>query len=118
MKSIRLALVGIGGSGSRHAIVFSRLPNVELVAGADPLQGQELFQERLQSKWFIPGAHWYADEHEMLEKEAVNALMIAADPASMVVKKLPMLKHFEPMPVLWERPMGYEPEHPLIIWSR
>ncbi|MBY6094934.1 Gfo/Idh/MocA family protein [Ferrimonas balearica] len=117
-KQLRVGVVGTGSAGAQHAIVLANLPGVTVVAGADPKNGIELFDEGKQDSWYIEGSKWYADESDMLEEEQIDALVLAPDPLSIgSTIKASVLAQFDERPTLWERPVGFKPEHTAPVQS-
>jgi len=67
---VRVGIAGLGGMGSTHARAYAALPNVQLVAGADPLPEQrESFAEQF-------GAKVYEDHREMIRAECLDVVSI------------------------------------------
>ena len=89
MENYRAAVIGLGRMGSTfddeigqggsiflpycHAPSYDAAPNVELVAGADPHDGQRrIFGDR----WGISQDHLYADYREMLARENLDLVSV------------------------------------------
>jgi len=76
MSKYRAGVVGCTGIGNAHTTGFADLPNVELVAACDIVEGSlNQFVERWQSKWSnITG---YLDHKEMLANEELDIVTVA-----------------------------------------
>ncbi|GMA15459.1 Gfo/Idh/MocA family oxidoreductase (plasmid) [Deinococcus metallilatus] len=72
--STRIGLLGAGFIARRHIGILSGFPDVQVVALADPDTG------RARELAGPLGAHVYADDHELLEREALDALYICVPP--------------------------------------
>ena len=68
MDKLRVAVVGLNGIGGRHAKSLAEMDRVDLVAVAD-------LREDLRDGF--SGATAYADYREMVEKENLDAVVIA-----------------------------------------
>lgn len=77
MNPVRTALVGISGIGGYHRQLLHEAPYAELVATADRFLERPAVQEAAQElqEWNIPV---YTDIWQMLDKEEVEAVVIAA----------------------------------------
>lgn len=73
--TIRVAVIGAGGIGSRHIANLSWFPGVRLVAVADPILEAAEGQARR-----VAGAKTFADWREMLDRVAAEALLICVPP--------------------------------------
>lgn len=72
---MKVAVIGVGSMGKNHARVYSELPDVDLVAVADPeYKAAEMTAEKHNTRA-------YADFQEMLEKEKPDAVSIAVPTA-------------------------------------
>lgn len=69
MASLRMAVIGVGALGQHHARIVSQLPDVTLVAVADPRpeQGQKVATSA--------GTRWVANHRELIDE--VDAVTIA-----------------------------------------
>lgn len=69
MKSLKVAVVGVGALGRHHARILASIPGVELVAVADPnaKQGQQVAE--------AAGTKWVADHRVLIDE--VDAVTIA-----------------------------------------
>ena len=71
MSISKVGVVGCGLMGTEHAVGYSRHPDIELVAAADPNPANlAQFGERFA----IPQASRYADYRELLSHEPVDIL--------------------------------------------
>jgi predicted dehydrogenase len=89
-RPLRAAIIGLGRMGSTyddetgpyghwqpphtHAACYRAVDGVELVAGADPHDGQ---REAFARKWASDPVHLYADYREMLAKERPDIVSLA-----------------------------------------
>ena len=71
MKKVKVGLVGLGNIGTKHAGYLSEMESVEFAAVCDIIKDKaDLFREKY-------GANAYYDYREMLEKEKLDAVIIA-----------------------------------------
>ena len=71
MEKVRVGLVGLGNIGTKHAKYLSEMQNVVLAAVCDIVKEKaDLFAEKY-------GATKYYDYRDMLEKESLDAVIIA-----------------------------------------
>ena len=75
MAMFKVGIIGCGGRGRRHAQGYRALPDVELVACADPVKdARQAFAE----EYGVPGTHRYYKQ--MLEKEDLDFVSICTWP--------------------------------------
>ncbi len=71
MKKVKVGLVGLGNIGTKHAGYLSEMESVDFAAVCDIIKDKaDLFREKY-------GANAYYDYREMLEKEKLDAVIIA-----------------------------------------
>jgi predicted dehydrogenase len=71
MKKVKVGLVGLGNIGTKHADYLSKMESVDFAAVCDIIKDKaDLFREKY-------GANAYYDYREMLEKEKLDAVIIA-----------------------------------------
>jgi predicted dehydrogenase len=71
VQAVRVGVVGAGDFGIRHVAVAAALPEVELVAVADPSPSRA---ELVNSRWAVPTCR---DVRELLREHAPEAVVIA-----------------------------------------
>lgn len=102
---VRIGVVGFGGSGTRHALAFSKLAGVTVSSIVDPIQGPEL-ASRI-------GATFYSQDEDFLEAQNFDALFVATPDApepldAVKVAWAEMMMSHPPVDTLWERPLGLD----------
>jgi len=70
MKSVRVAVIGIGNIGRQHVRNYFEIPEADLIAIADINKDAE----RIAAKY---GTKFYQDFQEMLQKEEIDAVSVA-----------------------------------------
>jgi myo-inositol 2-dehydrogenase/D-chiro-inositol 1-dehydrogenase len=74
----KTAIIGFGRLAQiYYAAALRRLPNVEIVAAADPLAAS-----RAAAAAKFPHAHIYADYHDLFEREHIDAVLVASPPST------------------------------------
>jgi D-arabinose 1-dehydrogenase-like Zn-dependent alcohol dehydrogenase len=112
---VRIGVVGFGGSGTRHALAFSKLPGVTVSSVVDPIQGSALARRI--------GATFYKEDEDFLQAQNFDALFIATPDApepldAVKVVWAAMMMDYPPVDALWERPLGLDDqEHQTISAS-
>jgi len=76
MEKYRVGIIGCGGIGLKHASAYAQLPNVELVAGADPSDRREAEYKRIGIKSF------YRDASKMLAQENLDIVSVCTGPSA------------------------------------
>jgi predicted dehydrogenase len=71
---VRVAVIGVGGKGSQHTQVFSKLKGVRLVAIADPDTAQ---MDKCKSKLKVDGLATHQDLRAVLEDKNIDAVVVA-----------------------------------------
>lgn len=108
--TVRIGVVGFGGSGSRHALAFSHLPGVEVTAVVDPIQGEQVAS--------TIGATYYEDDLAFLRGRNYDALFVATPDApepedAIKVEWARLMLDHPDVHALWERPIGLDEDE----WS-
>jgi predicted dehydrogenase len=112
----KIGLVGAGQAGQRIAVALSHFGDVSLTGIVDPKNGRQTLGSP-DSKWFAKKAKFFSEDNEMMA-QGYDAVVIAADPINVIH---PLIQHPKmrmlaenrvTCPILWERPMGFLPEHP------
>ena len=76
MAKYRVAVIGCGGIGKKHAQGVAGLNNAEVVAGCDVLQETvNAFREKYAGQW--SNISLYTDYKQMLEREQPDVVTIA-----------------------------------------
>ena len=75
MEPLRVGVIGLG-IGTAHLVAYSKLTDVQIIAVAD------LRQEVAQREAVRFGAKAYADAHQMIAKEKLDAVSICTPPSS------------------------------------
>lgn len=82
-KTIRFAVVGVGGIGQGHVSAVLNIPDATLAAVCDP-QGEAVWDHR--KEWFpndmIPDVPVYTDYEQMLQREQLDAVIISSPDAT------------------------------------
>ena len=104
-RHIRVGLIGLGSMGRNHLRVLGTLPGASLVAISDPMPAA------LEAAVSSSGATGYADAEEMLDKAALDAVVIAA-PTTFHLP-LAMAAIGRGIAVLVEKPLAATPEDAL-----
>ena len=65
-KKLKVGIIGTGWIAENHAIEYLKMPDIEIVAGADLVPGKAA---KFMSDWGYPEARCYLSAHEMLENE-------------------------------------------------
>ncbi len=107
---IKIALMGLGSAGTRHAIALSHFPEITIVSVVDGKKKNSY--DLLQNKYkTLLAANYYDDDDKMFTQEYFDAIVVSADPISTMGEKPTLLLKYDPKPTLWERPLGFLPEH-------
>lgn len=72
-KKLKVGIIGTGWIADAHIKEFIRMPDVEIVAGADLIEGKA---EAFFKKWEVEGVKCYTSHKEMLEKENLDAVSV------------------------------------------
>lgn len=113
----KIGIIGAGQAGQRIAVGLSTFDDVKIVGIVDPNNGRSILSDS-NSPWAIPDVKFFDSDDEMLS-ESYDAIVLAADPINVAYEPLERLgkimlltqKHVT-CPILWERPLGFLPEHP------
>ncbi len=65
-KKLKVGIIGTGWIAEAHIQQYKKMPDVEIVAGADLIEGKA---EKFFKKWEIEGARCYPDHKTMLDAE-------------------------------------------------
>lgn len=72
-KKLKIGIIGTGWIADAHIREYKRMPDVEIVAGADLVPGKA---EAFFKKWEMEGVHCYPDHKSMLDAEDLDAVSI------------------------------------------
>src|SRR5438105_2780199 len=100
-RKLRVGIIGLG-IGARHASSYALLPNVEIVAMADPAPNR--LGTTVEEFCAHYGAKGYSDGYEMLEKEQLDAVSICTQPK--LHKPFTEAAAAKGLHVLMEKPMA------------
>ena len=99
-KKVRIGIIGTGGIAKRHMQSYLRMPDVEIIAGADLVKGRpEAFFESFGQA----GVHCYQDFQEMLDQEQLDAVSVCTYNRTHAVCTIEALKRG--VNVLLEKPL-------------
>lgn len=104
LKTIRVAVIGVGRMGKIHIENFSKISNVKVVACAD--KNIEHARE-IAEKFGIPAV--YSDYREMLKKEKLDAVSNATTDDAHYPVAMQVLKR--KIPILSEKPLATNLKH-------
>jgi predicted dehydrogenase len=113
-ETTNIALIGLGSAGAQHAVALSQMPGVQLIAGADPRKGRDLFNAPASETGVrdITSGSYFDDEAPMFEALGgqIDGVVIAAEPPRMRHKVEFLRGLSRPIASLWERPVGLTPD--------
>lgn len=72
-KKLKVGIIGTGWIADAHIREYKRMPDVEIVAGADLVPGKA---EAFFKKWEVEGVRCYPDHKSMLDAEELDAVSI------------------------------------------
>ena len=72
-KKLKVGIIGTGWIADAHIVEYKRMPDVEIVAGADLVPGKA---EAFFKKWDVEGVRCYPDHKSMLDAEDLDAVSI------------------------------------------
>lgn len=72
-KKIRVGIIGTGWIAEAHIQTYKEMPDVEVLAGADLVDGKA---EAFFKKWEVDGVRVYHDHKSMLDNEELDAVSI------------------------------------------
>ena len=98
MKTIKLGIIGTGNIAQRHCHAISEVEGVEVIAGCDIIPERV---ERTAERWGFE--HTFLDYNELLEMDAIDAVLVCTPTAVHAVPTVAALKAGKH--VLCEKPM-------------
>ncbi|MDP4133497.1 MAG: Gfo/Idh/MocA family oxidoreductase [Bacillota bacterium] len=72
-KKLKVGFIGTGWIADAHIVEYLKMPDVEIVAGADLVPGKA---EAFFKKWNVEGARCYPSHKELLDGEKLDAVSI------------------------------------------
>ena len=72
-RRLRIGIIGTGGIANAHIQSYLRMPDVDLVAGADLIHGKA---DEFFKRYGVEGVRTYTNHKEMLEKEELDAVSV------------------------------------------
>lgn len=72
-KKLKVGIIGTGWIADAHIVEYKKMPDVEIVAGADLVPGKA---EAFFKKWDVEGVRCYPDHKSMLDAEDLDAVSI------------------------------------------
>lgn len=72
-KKLKVGIIGTGWIAAAHIKNYMKMPDVEIVAGADLIDGKA---EAFFKKWEVEGVHCYPDHKSMLDAEELDVVSI------------------------------------------
>ncbi|MBE5039654.1 Gfo/Idh/MocA family oxidoreductase [Oscillospiraceae bacterium DSM 107454] len=72
-KKLRIGIIGTGWIADAHIVEYKKMPDIEIVAGADLVPGKA---EAFFKKWDVEGVKCYPDHKSMLDAEELDAVSI------------------------------------------
>lgn len=74
-KKLRVGIIGTGWIAGAHIKCYKEMPDVEIVAGADLIEGKA---EAFFKKWGVEGVRCYPDHKSMLIKKKTSSKQVKA----------------------------------------
>lgn len=72
-RKLKVGIIGTGWIADAHILEYKKMPDVEIVAGADLVPGKA---EAFFKKWEVEGVRCYPDHKSMLDAEELDAVSI------------------------------------------
>ena len=72
-RRLRFGIIGTGWIAESHIESLKKMPDVDIVAGADLIPGKA---EKFFKRYEVPGVHCYPDHKSMLENEKLDAVCV------------------------------------------
>ena len=99
-KKLKVGIIGTGWIADAHISVYLKMPDVEIVAGADLVEGKA---EAFFKKWNVEGVRCYRSHKELLANEKLDAVSICTYNATHAECAIDSMK--AGVNVLLEKPM-------------
>ena len=99
-KKLRIGFIGTGWIAGAHIIELKKMPDVEIVAGADIIEGKA---EKFFEEYDVPNVKCYRSHTELLANENLDAVTICTYNSTHAVCAIDAMK--AGVHVLLEKPM-------------
>ena len=109
-RKLRFGIIGTGWIAEAHVEELKKMPDVEIVAGADLIPGKA---ERFFKHYGVEGVHLYPDHKSMIDNEELDAVCVCTYNATHKECAVYALEHG--LHVLLEKPMCVTTEEALEI---
>ncbi len=109
-RKIRVGIIGTGGIANYHIKSYLRMPDVEIVAGADIVEGKA---KEFFSRYGLENVHCYPDHKSMIDNEELDCVSICTYNRQHAPCTIYALEHG--VHVLLEKPMCVTLEEALEI---
>ncbi|MBP3322856.1 MAG: Gfo/Idh/MocA family oxidoreductase [Clostridia bacterium] len=107
-KKLKFGIIGTGWIAESHIIELKKMPDVEIVAGADLIPGKA---EKFFKTWGVEGARCYPDHKSMIDNEELDAVCVCTYNKTHKECTVYALEHG--IHVLCEKPMSVTTEEAL-----
>ncbi|MBE6731172.1 MAG: Gfo/Idh/MocA family oxidoreductase [Ruminococcaceae bacterium] len=107
-KKLKFGIIGTGWIAESHIIELKKMPDVEIVAGADLIPGKA---EAFFKTWGVEGARCYPDHKSMIDNEELDAVCVCTYNKTHKECTVYALEHG--IHVLCEKPMSVTTEEAL-----
>ena len=107
-KKLKFGIIGTGWIAESHIIELKKMPDVEIVAGADLIPGKA---EAFFKTWGVEGARCYPDHKSMIDNEELDAVCVCTYNRTHKECTVYALEHG--IHVLCEKPMSVTTEEAL-----
>ena len=107
-KKLKFGIIGTGWIAEAHITELKKMPDVEIVAGADLIPGKA---EKFFKTWGVEGARCYPDHISMIDNEELDAVCVCTYNATHKECTVYALEHG--IHVLCEKPMSVTTEEAL-----
>lgn len=99
-KKLRVGIIGTGGIAGSHIREYKKMPDVEIVCGADIVEGKA---KKFFENWEVPTAKAYTDFRKMIDTENLDAVSVCTYNRAHTMCTVYALEHG--VNVLLEKPM-------------
>ena len=99
-RKLKIGIIGTGWIAGSHIVEYMKMPDVEIVAGADLVPGKA---EEFFKKYGVEGARCYPDHKSMLDAEELDAVSVCTYNRTHAECTIYALE--KGVPVLLEKPM-------------
>lgn len=109
-RKLRFGIIGTGWIAEAHVEELKRMPDVEIVAGADLIPGKA---EKFFKRYGVEGVHLYPDHKSMIDSEDLDAVCVCT--YNMTHKECTVYALEHGLHVMLEKPMCVTTEEALEI---